>query len=145
MQSSRTYKGQGQRSKKRVDFYNSRRWRKTSRYIKTIRYGICEKCGDPGTEVHHIIHLNDANIDDYNISLNPDNLMLLCVPCHNKIHGGNEISDEIEFDANGDVIPKKNIPPLSKWKNWTFLQRRWGVFLYITEKLNFFRSSYVKK
>jgi len=115
MQSSRTYKGQqGQRSKKRLDFYNSRRWRKTSKYIKTIKYGICEKCGGVGTEVHHIIHLNDANIDDYNISLNPDNLMLLCVPCHNKIHGGNKISDEIEFDANGDVIPKKNNPPLSK-------------------------------
>jgi len=42
--------------------------------------------------------------------------MLLCIPCHNKIHGGNEISDEIEFDANGDVIPKKKYPPPIKMK-----------------------------
>ena len=113
MQSGRTYKDQEQRSKKRLDFYNSRKWRKTREYIKTIKYGICEMCGGQGTEVHHIIHLTDANIDDYNISLDPDNLMLLCTSCHNKIHGGNIISDEIEFDEHGDVIPKKH-PPLPK-------------------------------
>ncbi len=114
MQSSRTYKcqGQGQRSKKRVDFYNSRAWRKTSKYIKTLRYGICEKCGGVGTEVHHIIHLNDYNIDDYDIALNPDNLMLLCTSCHSRIHGETLISDEIEFDDNGDVIKRKSTPPI---------------------------------
>jgi len=49
-------------------------------------HGICEKCGAPGTEVHHIIPLNETNVDDPSISLNPDNVMLLCKDCHEAIH-----------------------------------------------------------
>ncbi len=114
MQSSRTHKGQGQRSKERLNFYNSRAWRKVAKYVRVSRHGVCEMCGLPGNEVHHIIHLNNYNVHDTNVSLNPDNLKLLCTSCHSKIHGGNLISDEIEFDINGDVIPKKNPPPTAK-------------------------------
>lgn len=35
---------------------------------------------------HHKIELNEDNVDDVNISLNPDNIMLVHHVCHNYIH-----------------------------------------------------------
>ena len=66
-------------------FYNSSSWVKTSRAYKNSKFGICEKCGAIGEEVHHIIPLNPDNINDPNITLNWDNLMLLCRSCHELI------------------------------------------------------------
>lgn len=70
--------------------------------------GICERCGKRGTEVHHKIPLTDENLDDPNISLNLDNLELLCTECHNRERKEKEGSNpnEIEFLPNGDVIVK---------------------------------------
>ena len=36
--------------------------------------------------VHHKIELTDENVNDYNISLNPDNVEIICFNCHNKHH-----------------------------------------------------------
>lgn len=47
---------------------------------------LCEKCDAIGTEVHHKIRLTPENVNDPEISLNQDNLMLLCNECHNKEH-----------------------------------------------------------
>ena len=52
---------------------------------------ICEHCGEPITRAydaigHHIIELNDRNVSDASISLNPENIMLVHHRCHNKIH-----------------------------------------------------------
>ena len=66
-------------------FYNSSAWIKTSRAFKNSKFGICEKCGNPGEEVHHIIALTPDNINDPNVTLNWDNLMLLCRSCHELI------------------------------------------------------------
>lgn len=63
--------------------------------------GICEMCGGVGTEVHHIIHLTPDNVSNPEISLNLDNLMILCKDCHNKVHGR---VGRVEFDKNGDVV-----------------------------------------
>lgn len=35
---------------------------------------------------HHIIELNEENIDDVSITLNPDNIEIICHTCHNKEH-----------------------------------------------------------
>lgn len=40
----------------------------------------------PGDTVHHKIHLTPDNINDPEITLNYDNLMLLCRDCHAAIH-----------------------------------------------------------
>ena len=66
-------------------FYNSGSWIKTSRAYKIDQHYLCEKCGGVGEEVHHIIPLNPRNITDPNITLNWDNLMLLCRSCHELI------------------------------------------------------------
>ena len=71
--------------------------------------GICQVCGKRGTEVHHIIELNDENVDDPNIALNPDNLQLLCTACHNQMRAEKEgrNPNRVEFTADGDVIIKR--------------------------------------
>ena len=52
---------------------------------------ICEHCGKPIIRqydiiAHHITELNDRNYKDANVSLNPENIMLVHHVCHNKIH-----------------------------------------------------------
>lgn len=53
---------------------------------------MCEICSRnglivPGEIVHHVIHLNESNINDPDITLNINNLQLVCRDCHAKIHG----------------------------------------------------------
>lgn len=84
-------------------FYKSDKW-KVARAIKIASAGgRCEKCGAIGTEVHHIIHLTPENINDPSITVNQENLMLLCNECHNKEHGRFGGAKECEFDADGNL------------------------------------------
>lgn len=52
---------------------------------------ICEHCEKPIVNKydcigHHKTPLTEANVNDYAVSLNPDNIMLVHHKCHNKIH-----------------------------------------------------------
>ena len=52
---------------------------------------LCERCLArglirQGDEVHHKIRLTPENINDPNISLNWENLEMLCKECHEKEH-----------------------------------------------------------
>ena len=72
-------------------FYNSKPWTDTrNTYIAErtrIDGGMCELCGENvGEELHHIIPLTPANINDFDICLNPTNLKFLCKDCHFKVH-----------------------------------------------------------
>ena len=72
-------------------FYKSQAWQNArGAYVderKAFDGGLCELCQDePGTEVHHKIFLRPENIDDENITLNPENFMLLCYDCHKREH-----------------------------------------------------------
>ena len=60
------------------------------------------------TEVHHIVHLTNDNVDDPNISINLDNLILLCKECHNKIHGRFEGKRAYDFDSDGNLLKTDN-------------------------------------
>lgn len=63
-------------------FYRSKAWKQCREaYVKSV-YGLCERCGKPGQELHHKIFLNPLNINDSNITLNWDNLIFLCKDCH---------------------------------------------------------------
>ena len=67
---------------------------KTSHFNSKKIVSLCEKCGkNMGTEVHHLQHQNDANIDGIIESLDNvfhknklANLMTLCESCHNDFH-----------------------------------------------------------
>jgi 5-methylcytosine-specific restriction endonuclease McrA len=68
------------------EFYKSLAWQKCRRAYRAKRFGICERCGKPAKIVHHKIYLNQKNISDPSVSLNFDNLELLCHECHNLEH-----------------------------------------------------------
>lgn len=68
-------------------FYSSKKWLNTRDNIRKRDKMTCRKCGsfsEKKYEVDHIIELTWDNIDDWNISYNPDNLQLLCHNCHTR-------------------------------------------------------------
>lgn len=74
-------------------FYCSRAWRMfRASYIATHE-PVCAHCGKIITEdldliLHHYkIHLTVENYQDPSISMNPDNIQIVCHACHNIIHG----------------------------------------------------------
>ena len=85
-------------------FYHSTQWKKLRRYIVLSRRGICERCGKPGSEVHHKIPLTINNVIDSNISLNPDNLELLCKSCHDMERRKHfDVRADLYFDDKGNL------------------------------------------
>jgi len=88
-------------------FYKSKAWRDCRDAYFAYRYGLCERCGKPGKIVHHKIYLTPENINDSNVSLNWDNLELVCQDCHNEEHHSTDVtSDGLMFDKNGDIVKK---------------------------------------
>ena len=88
-------------------FYQSKAWKKTRAYIFLRDMGLCTRCGKPGEIVHHKQHLTPNNIDDPNITLNEDNLELLCRDCHAIEHEGELCTDrELTFDEDGNLIER---------------------------------------
>ena len=72
-------------------FYHSKEWQacRESYVQKRIKEdgGRCERCGAViGHEVHHIEPITLATITDPRVTLNHDNLQLLCRDCHFAVH-----------------------------------------------------------
>lgn len=72
-------------------FYGGTAWKNCRKAVMQNRRGLCERCLArgllvPATQVHHIIPITPENIEDVNITLNPDNLIILCKPCHDAQH-----------------------------------------------------------
>ena len=88
-------------------FYISREWRAcAAAYRKRVIF--CERCRargiyEPGTQVHHKIHLTPENLTDPRIALDTANLQLLCDTCHEAEHG----KHRLRADACGHV----DLPP----------------------------------
>lgn len=86
-------------------FYKSKAWRNARAYVLRRDLFCCHDCGDRATEVHHVIPLTPENINDPNISLNPDNLRSMCWKCHNQeTLGIGDVDAKYRFDENGMVI-----------------------------------------
>lgn len=89
-------------------FYLSTQWREMREAIFKRDFGLCVRCGKPGEIVHHKIHLTPNNINDPYITLNADNLELLCRDCHAIEHnGGPATADGLAFDENGNLIRRE--------------------------------------
>lgn len=77
-------------------FYQSKAWINLLKQLKQERVNeegnlICEYCGKPVTRAydiigHHKKELTEDNVNDFNISLNPDNVEFVHHKCHNYIH-----------------------------------------------------------
>ena len=78
------------------NFYQSEEWRRLVTLLRQERVNddgllLCEHCGQPIVRKydcigHHIIELTDDNVNDFSISLNPENVKLIHFRCHNEIH-----------------------------------------------------------
>jgi hypothetical protein len=94
------------------DIYNSTRWRKVAHAYAESQHYVCERChnrsfvgtGKPARFiVHHKQHLTPANVTDDSVVYGWDNLELLCIYCHNAVHGQG-LDREVLFDDEGQPI-----------------------------------------
>jgi len=58
----------------------------------------------PGVEVHHIEELTPLNIHRPEVTLNMDNLVLLCRECHKARHDTRMRDRRYVIGSNGEVI-----------------------------------------
>jgi 5-methylcytosine-specific restriction endonuclease McrA len=84
-------------------FYLSKEWRAVRDNVFKRDCGLCVRCGKPGEIVHHKTHITPANIDDPNITLNWNNLQLVCRECHAQIHA-HDSRRRYKVDDQGHVI-----------------------------------------
>lgn len=98
-------------------FYLSQSWRACRDAYFRKQNGVCERCGNAGDIVHHKCYINPDNINNPKITLNFDNLELLCQDCHNKEHmskGKKKNNTRYSVDDEGNILPptsKNKIPP----------------------------------
>lgn len=88
-------------------FYSSVAWKNTRQAFAKSKGGLCEICLSkgvykPGEIVHHKVHLSPDNINDPSVTLNWDNLQLVCRDCHAVIHENRE--RRYKLDELGRVI-----------------------------------------
>lgn len=72
-------------------FYASDEWITLRQLLINQRGNRCKHCGKiipRSIDIigHHIEELTPENVNDFTISLNPDNIELICFDCHNKDH-----------------------------------------------------------
>ena len=72
-------------------FYGSQQWKHCRESFKKYKRYLCEDCLakgilTTGEIVHHIKPLTPENINDPNITMNFDNLRLVCRKCHGEEH-----------------------------------------------------------
>lgn len=89
-------------------FYTSQAWKECREAYRKSVGGLCERCLKSGLYtageiVHHKIHITPDNINDPNVTLNWDNLELVCRDCHAEIHGDKR---RYKIDAVGNVLTK---------------------------------------
>lgn len=99
--------------------YNSPQWKACRDAYATYRHHQCERCGQPGEEVHHKTYLTPVNINDPEIVYGWDNLELLCRSCHieehekkkNLRHENRKPVENVRYtiDASGQVQPRGKV------------------------------------
>lgn len=83
-------------------FYKTKTWKNISALYKLSKHGICERCGGIGEIVHHKHYITSKNINEPEVTMNFDNLELLCRTCHNQEHFSSN-----DFDADGNIVQQK--------------------------------------
>lgn len=93
-------------------FYWSPEWRNCRKGFISYKGGLCEKCLAkglivPGNHVHHKVFLTPENINDASVSLNWNNLELLCEKCHEEIHDSHHSKSRMIIGKDGKVIARQ--------------------------------------
>ena len=99
------------------NFYRSKEWESLLKVLKSERvdyqgFNVCEYCGKPIVRAydcigHHRTELTEENHTDYNISLNPANIMLVHHKCHNLIHNKLAYTGRQVFIVHGSPLAGK--------------------------------------
>ena len=91
-------------------FYNSSEWKTIRNFVLQRDFYMCTICGAPHAKtVHHIKELTPLNIGDPAIAMNPNNLITVCMQCHDEIHGRNKRQEaRYTFDEQENVLPPNN-------------------------------------
>lgn len=90
-------------------FYSSKAWQDCRNNYSAMRGHLCENClkrgiYNPGEIVHHVIELSPLNISNPEVSLNFDNLCLLCRECHIEVHDKRNKGKRYTIGPDGEVI-----------------------------------------
>lgn len=92
-------------------FYNSKAWKECRDLYKQSVNGLCEECLDEGKytlgdEVHHKIELTPYNINNPDVTLNWNNLQLLCFNHHQDITHNRTapVRKGFSFNEKGELI-----------------------------------------
>ena len=98
-------------------FYKSKEWESFRRIVIDQNRDengnvICAVCGKPIVKkydliVHHKQEINDLNVNDHMISLNPDNCECVHFSCHNRVH-----------DKHGGKGPASGFRPKTVYLVW---------------------------
>ena len=89
--------------------YKSKAWQHTrAAYISKVG-GLCERCLakgliNAGEIVHHKVYISPDNVNDPSVTLNFDNLELLCRDCHAQEHIA--VEKRYKIDEYGRVIAR---------------------------------------
>jgi len=72
---------------------NSKRWKETKAIVWRRAEGLCERCAAQGfiragVDCHHIIPIESCKTVEEmeRLCFDPNNIQLLCVPCHQEVH-----------------------------------------------------------
>lgn len=89
--------------------YNSTAWKNCRREYAKSKGNLCEVCLSKGIYkggeiVHHRVILTPENVDDPNVTLNWDNLQLVCRDCHATIHDARK--RRYKFDEMGRLTTR---------------------------------------
>ena len=94
-------------------FYTSRAWSRCRVAYRKSVGGLCEVCltkglYKPGEIVHHKIELTPMNITNPKITLDWNNLQLVCRDCHAQIHDGRHGRKKRRYTINedGSIAPR---------------------------------------
>lgn len=87
-------------------FYKTETWKQCRNAYAASVGGLCELCYQkgriaPGEIVHHKVHLSPSNMNDPEVTLNWDNLVLVCRECHGNEHRKHK--KRFKVDALGNV------------------------------------------
>ena len=90
-------------------FYKTSVWRDCRNAYSAYRGHLCEECIrrgvlSHGEIVHHKIELTPDNIDNPEITLNFNNLELLCRQCHAERHDKRTKCRRFTIGPNGEII-----------------------------------------
>jgi 5-methylcytosine-specific restriction endonuclease McrA len=93
-------------------FYGSAQWKKCRSGFLAYKRGLCERCLAKGLivagyHVHHKIYLTPENITDPAVSLNWNNLELLCDKCHEEEHSRHHSKGRMTINKDGTVTGRE--------------------------------------